>query len=198
MRIEPEHVFDCSDIIGKVFDDQNRNGYQDQGEPGLPGVRVVTIRGERITTDEYGRYHIPCAELPPNIGTNFTLKLDPRTLPTGYRVTTENPRVMRVTAGKIAKLNFGAALSKVVDIDLTATAFESGTTPKAALGTALDGLIDQIATVPYVVRLSYLHDGSAPDLARARVKLVEKMIRERWRGKGRYKLIIERTVKQVE
>ena len=198
VRIEPEHVFDCSDIIGKVFDDQNRNGYQDQGEPGLPGVRVVTIRGERITTDEYGRYHIPCAELPPNIGTNFTLKLDPRTLPTGYRVTTENPRVMRVTAGKIAKLNFGAALSKVVDIDLTATAFESGTPPNAALGTALDGLIDQIATVPYVVRLSYLHDGSAPDLARARVKLVEKMIRERWRGKGRYKLIIERTVKQVE
>jgi large repetitive protein len=75
VRIEPEHVFDCSDVIGKVFDDLNMNGYQDQGEPGLPDVRVVTIRGVRITSDEYGRYHVPCAELPADIGSNFTLKL---------------------------------------------------------------------------------------------------------------------------
>src|SRR5690606_16381458 len=29
VRIEPEHVFSCSDVIGKVFDDRNRNGYPD-------------------------------------------------------------------------------------------------------------------------------------------------------------------------
>ena len=78
------------------------------GEPGLPHVRLVTVNGTIITTDDYGRYHVPCAELPAGIGSNFTLKLDERSLPTGYRVTTENPRVVRLTAGGVTKLNFGA------------------------------------------------------------------------------------------
>ena len=31
VTILAEHVFDCGDIIGKVFDDKNRNGTQDEG-----------------------------------------------------------------------------------------------------------------------------------------------------------------------
>ncbi|SFR64384.1 beta strand repeat-containing protein [Litoreibacter janthinus] len=197
VRIEPEHVFDCSDIIGKVYDDRNQNGYQDQGEPGLPGVRLATVRGYLITTDEYGRYHVPCAELPKDIGSNFTLKLDTRTLPTGYRVTTENPRVIRVTAGKFAKLNFGAAQSNVVDIDLTARAFDAEGKPVDALGKGLDQLVRKIAVTPSVVRLSYILRDEDPKTAQARLKLVEAMIREKWRGGGRYKLNIERTVKRT-
>jgi large repetitive protein len=105
IRIQAEAVFDCSDIIGKVFDDKNSNGYQDKGELGIPGVRLATVRGELITTDKNGQYHVPCAMLPDqSIGSNFILKLDARTLPTGYRITTENPRTVRVTAGKVTKL----------------------------------------------------------------------------------------------
>ena len=33
VKREVEHVFDCGEIIGKVFDDKNRNGYQDADEP---------------------------------------------------------------------------------------------------------------------------------------------------------------------
>ena len=29
VRIDPEHIFDCSDVIGRVFHDRNGNGYQD-------------------------------------------------------------------------------------------------------------------------------------------------------------------------
>ena len=29
VRLAPEHVFDCSDVIGKVFDDRDGDGYQD-------------------------------------------------------------------------------------------------------------------------------------------------------------------------
>jgi len=124
VRREIEHVFDCGEIIGKVFDDKNRNGYQDKGEPGLPGVRVATVKGELITTDKHGRYHVPCASIPDaDIGSNFILKLDTRTLPTGYRITTENPRVVRLTRGKLTKLNFGASISRVVRIDLNSKAF---------------------------------------------------------------------------
>ncbi|EPX79422.1 beta strand repeat-containing protein [Litoreibacter arenae] len=197
VRIEPEHVFDCSDIIGKVYDDKNQNGYQDQGEPGMPGVRLATLKGHLITTDEYGRYHVPCAELPKAIGSNFILKLDTRTLPSGYRVTTENPRVIRVTAGKFAKLNFGVALSNVVDIDLTARAFTPSGQPSPALINGIDQLIAQIQVTPSVLRLSYIVRGEEPKVARARLKLVEKLIRDRWRGGGRYQLNVERTIKRA-
>lgn len=34
----PDPTFDCTDIIGKVFDDRNANGSQDEGEPGLANI----------------------------------------------------------------------------------------------------------------------------------------------------------------
>ena len=113
MTIDP--LFDCSEVIGKVYDDMNRNGYQDQGEPGIAGVRLATVKGLIITSDEHGRYHIACADVPnANIGSNFILKVDERSLPTGYRMTTENPRVERLTRGKISKINFGASIQRAV------------------------------------------------------------------------------------
>jgi hypothetical protein len=64
VRVVPDPTFDCTDVIGKVSNDVNRNGVQDDGEGGLPGVRVVTARGLQATTDAYGRYHITCAIVP--------------------------------------------------------------------------------------------------------------------------------------
>ena len=45
VRLESEPVFDCGDVIGKVYDDLNHNGYQDQDEPGLPSVRIAGVDG---------------------------------------------------------------------------------------------------------------------------------------------------------
>ncbi|WP_435417993.1 SdrD B-like domain-containing protein [Parerythrobacter aurantius] len=110
VSIVPSAVFDCSELLGKVFEDINRNGYQDEGEPGLPGARLVTVNGQLVTTDEYGRYHIACAAVPDaRIGSNFVLKLDPRSLPLGWEPTTDNPRSIRLTRGKFGELNFGVA-----------------------------------------------------------------------------------------
>jgi hypothetical protein len=83
-------------VTGKVFNDANRDGYQDQGEEGLSGVRLITARGLAATTDTYGRYHITCAITPnESRGSNFVLKLDDRTLPTGYRGSTRPVQVQR-------------------------------------------------------------------------------------------------------
>ena len=137
VEVIPEAVFDCSDIIGRVFDDLNANGYMDDGEPGLAGVRLATLNGQLITTDAQGRYHVPCAAIPDAaIGGNYLLKLDTRTLPQGYKLTTENPRDVRVTRGKVTLLNFGAAIRHDVKVDLTAKAF-------VADGTALDPTWEQ-------------------------------------------------------
>ncbi len=224
----PEAVFECADIIGRVFDDRNMNGYPDGAvaadrrqitdqtydggkgkiatapaepshEPGLPNVRLATVNGTIITTDDYGRFSVPCAELPAEIGSNFLLKLDTRSLPTGYRVTTENPRVIRVTPGIAAKLNFGAAISNVVDIDLMGAAFNgSSADPSAALIAGVEQLVRQLKDTPSVLRLSYYRGAEDQSLARARLDAVEALVRDRWQANGRYRLLIERTIQRMQ
>jgi uncharacterized repeat protein (TIGR01451 family) len=194
-----EHVFDCSDIIGKVYDDLNHNGYQDEGEPGLPDVRLSTVDGTLIRTDEHGRYHVPCGALPREIGSNFLLKLDARTLPTGYRVTTENPRVIRVTRGKFAKLNFGASISNIIDIDLTDVAFEAGSKePKDRLKKGIVNVIEQMRDTPSVIRIAYYTNNESRRLVTKRMDELEEFIRANWKRRGRYKLNIEMTVKVMQ
>ena len=179
VTILAEALFDCGDIIGKVFDDKNRNGYQDEGEPGLPAVRVASVKGLLITTDAHGRFNIPCAEIPDAaIGTNFIVKLDTRTLPTGYHLTTENPRRVRLTGGKVVKLNFGASLSRLVKLELNGKVFEQGSEalkPKWAAG--LDRLIAALAAESSVLEITYRGEGA---LAKARLRSVKREIAQRW------------------
>jgi uncharacterized repeat protein (TIGR01451 family) len=122
----PEPSFDCTPVIGRVYDDVNHNGYPDDGEPGLPAVRLMTVNGDIITTDQYGRYHIPCAIIANSErGSNFLLKTDVRSLPLGYSPTTENPRVVRATRGKFVKMNFGAAHRPKLRIDVFTADFDA-------------------------------------------------------------------------
>ncbi|TXR49312.1 hypothetical protein [Phyllobacterium endophyticum] len=186
-------VFDCGDIAGKVFDDVNNNGYADPDEPGLPGVRVATVKGLLVTTDKHGRFHVACADLPDKrIGSNFIMKLDPRTLPTGYSVTTENPRVIRLTAGKMSKLNFGASIGRVVRLDLTDGAFEDGTTAlKKEWSDSLDGLVEVLKAQPSTLRIFYLVT-IARKLAEERLAEIGEDIGKRWKvAGGTYELNIE-------
>ncbi|HJY37289.1 MAG TPA: DUF11 domain-containing protein, partial [Steroidobacteraceae bacterium] len=133
VRVVPDPTFDCTDVTGKVFDDANRNGFQDQGEMGLAGVRVVSARGLNAITDAYGRFHITCAVVPrEGRGSNFVLKLDDRTLPSGFRSSTNQVQVERATRGKALKFNFGASLHRVIGLDLADAVFEPGTTEMRA------------------------------------------------------------------
>jgi uncharacterized repeat protein (TIGR01451 family) len=173
VRISGEAVFECGDIIGKVYDDKNRNNIQEKGEPGMPGVRLVTVRGVLITTDQYGRYNVPCAELPdPDIGSNFILKLDPRTLPSGYVVVSENPRDVRLTAGKLTKLNFAVAQARVLKVELTGSAFEQGDfKPTDKLAKGIEALVDAARDEFSVIQITYVLKPNEPR------KLVEKRLK---------------------
>jgi len=227
VRILPEAVFDCGDVIGKVFDDRNGDGYQNDpgprrivsddvfagtagaavaaepwGEPGIPAVRLAGVDGTIITTDEFGRFHVPCAMLPDDRGSNFILKLDTRSLPAGYRMTTENPRVVRLTPGKMTEMNFGATLTRVVRVDLNDRAFVSGRDGRTALSPPLiEGiatLLPRIAAEPVNLRLAFhLPNAAGPDevrRARGLMGLVEDHIRREWRDIGQVKLTVEQTV----
>jgi hypothetical protein len=192
VRIEPDADFDCTDILGKVFDDKNGNGVQDEGEPGLPGVRVVTVGGDLITTDAEGRYHITCPMIAnAERGSNFILKLDTRTLPMGYRMITENPETVRLTRGKFVKLNFGAALLRVVRLDVQDAVFKGDRIAPDYLA-KVDALIETLEGQPSVLRISYIARGEDEKQVRDRIAGLKALIGRKWGEKTRRcRLIIE-------
>jgi large repetitive protein len=182
VRVVPDPTFDCTDVTGKVFDDANRNGRRTTARRGLAGVRLVTARGLAAITDQYGRYHITCAVTPDEArGSNFVLKLDDRTLPSGFRMANEQVQVKRATRGKALRFNFGASVHRVVGMDLADAAFEPGTTrdpdPVAApTGPAAGGT----AKEPAVLRLSYVADTEDAALVERRLAAVKKQINTAW------------------
>jgi large repetitive protein len=184
VRLVPDPDFDCTDVFGKVYDDTNRNGRQDAGEAGLPGIRLVTARGLAATTDEYGRYHITCAIVPNETrGSNFVLKLDDRTLPTGFRASTAPVRIERATRGKALQISFGASIHRVIGLDLADPVFEPDSVamrpqwiPRISI------LIDELQKAPATLRLSYLADIEEPGLVQRRLDAVQSEIEERWKG----------------
>jgi large repetitive protein len=181
-------------VTGKVFNDANRNGWQDDGEEGLPGVRVVTARGLAATTDQYGRYHITCAITPnESRGSNFVLKLDDRTLPSGYRMSTDQVQIKRATAGKALRVNFGASIQRVVAIDLLDAAFEPGKTEiRVQWRPRLNLLVEELRKAPAVLRLSYVADTEDAALVKRRVEAFKRQLTEAWgAANSSYVLTIE-------
>ncbi|MEO1238533.1 MAG: SdrD B-like domain-containing protein, partial [Pseudomonadota bacterium] len=229
VRILPEAVFDCSEVIGRVYEDHNGNGRQDPEaggaitnqdifngkfggkagpaispqdlvEEGVPNARLATVDGTIITTDANGLFSVPCASLPEDGGSNFILKLDERSLPAGWRVTSENPRVMRLTPGMMSEMNFGVALSRVVRIDLGPAAFAGGEMSPAltqGIATLLPQIADELATL----RLAYAVPANAGRdevrNARAAMRMVERHIRREWRDVGERRLLIEQVIQRL-
>ncbi|HEX3153186.1 MAG TPA: hypothetical protein VHV32_01115 [Candidatus Angelobacter sp.] len=194
VRVVPDQTFDCTDVFGKVFDDVNRNAFQDAGEKGLSGVRVVTAQGLAAKTDQYGRFHITCAIVPNEIrGSNFVLKLDDRTLPSGYRMSTDLMQIKHATAGKALKFDFGASIYRVVAIDLSDAAFEPGKTDiRTQWKPRVDVLLGELRKAPSVLRLSYVADTEDAGLVERRMQALKRQVTEAWDAdKDRYMLTIE-------
>jgi len=106
-------------------------------ERGLPGVRIATVEGLIMETDQFGRYHLTDIQGGAAArGRNFIMKVDPVSLPAGAEFTTENPLVRRITAGLPARFDWGVRFtsyplggegSQAVDLELGEVAFAPGT-----------------------------------------------------------------------
>lgn len=66
-------------IVGRVFEDANRNGFFDDGDKPVPGVRLYLTSGQSVITDSEGMYNFPAL----NDGSQV-VALDPVTLAPGY------------------------------------------------------------------------------------------------------------------
>ena len=199
VEVIPEATFDCSDVIGRVFDDIIGDGLMRDGNKGVAGVRLATVNGTLITTDAEGRFHIPCAAIPDSaIGSNFILKIDPRSLPLGYKITSENPRVVRLTRGKMTEINFGVARVHDVKVDLEPVAFDPNSadlTERWSLG--IDRLVEILRKRRSDLTLVYHRGGESDDLAHARVAAVAAMVTEAFAAaKGGYELNVKTSVEQ--
>ncbi len=186
VRLQPDPDFDCTDVLGKVYDDANRNGRQDAGEAGIPGVRLVSMTGLAVTTDSYGRYHITCATVPNEArGSNFVMKVDDRTLPSGFRASQKRLQIARATRGKALVMDFGASIHRVVGLEISDPVFvEEGDEIRELWRSRLVLLLDQLAVAPSVLRLSYLADLEEPSLVSDRIRAVVAEIETRWESEG--------------
>jgi uncharacterized repeat protein (TIGR01451 family) len=196
VRVVPDPTFACTDVLGKVFDDRNRDGVQDRGEKGLAGARLVTVRGLVATTDAAGRFHITCAVTPRDgRGNNFMLKLDDRSLPSGYRMTTRALQVKRATQGKALRFNFGASIHRVVSMDMADPVFEPGTAKmRAQWVPRIAILVAELRKAPAILRLSYLADVESRKLVEERLDRVKKLVEEAWTAAESDPLTIETEV----
>jgi len=115
-------------------------------EHGIPGVRLATVEGLLVETDEYGRYHL--ADINGGRwerGRNFIIKVDPTTLPENTEFTTENPRVLRITQSLMSKINFGVKLPKQEPVYKSIMEDKEIQRQETVTHThALDGIVDPV------------------------------------------------------
>src|SRR5690606_26208656 len=194
VEVVPDPIFDCGDVVGTVFNDLNRNGYQDKGEPGMPGARVASVDGMLMTTDKHGRFNVACADLPNGrVGSTYIMKLDARSLPTGYRILSENPRTIRLTAGKISALNFATSIVRVVRLGVNDSAFLPGDIELLPeWDRELAKLVQTLEAEPSVLRLAYIDNAADRGLAGKRLSQLRSKIASTWKERSnRYRLEIE-------
>jgi uncharacterized repeat protein (TIGR01451 family) len=157
LRVDLDPLFDLGTIIGKVFEDRNNNGRQDEGETGIANAMLVLDDGTIATTDEYGRYHIPAV----NPGQR-AIKIN---LPTidDLAVTDLQTQIIDVTPGLLAKANFGVNYAYE----------EASIGRKARYGVRVSGeQLNQPAQIQGNVKtLSLLVNGKMASFANSSVKL---------------------------
>jgi hypothetical protein len=154
----------------------------------------VTARGLAATTDNSGRYHITCAITPhESRGSDFVLKLDDRSLPSGFRASTRPVQVQRATRGKALRINFGASIHRVVGLDIADPVFEPGSVEMRPQWRPRIGLLlNELQKAPAVLRLSYVADVEPESLVDQRLELLKKEIMTAWETDGCcYELVVE-------
>jgi len=102
VKVALDPLFDLGTIIGKVFEDRNGNGWQDADEAGIPGAMVVLDEGTYVLSDPHGRFHFPAVAPGERL-----VKINLLGLGNGALATDGELRVVSLTPGLLAKVNFG-------------------------------------------------------------------------------------------
>ncbi len=107
VRVIPDPILDTTLLFGKVFEDSNDNGRQDEGETGIAGAKVALDDGTVATADDYGRFSIPGIHTDYGASGYRMVKLDMRSLPAGSKLTTPESVFVYLSPGGTAQADFG-------------------------------------------------------------------------------------------
>jgi uncharacterized repeat protein (TIGR01451 family) len=102
IQVTENTLFTRSALLGRVFEDKNRDGQQGADEPGLANARVVMDEGTSVTTDAQGMFHIPDLEGGPRV-----VKIDLAGLGMAASATTDASAVVNIAPGLMASVRFG-------------------------------------------------------------------------------------------
>lgn len=146
-------------------------------ERGIPGVRIASVEGLLVETDQFGRYHlVGISGGAWEHGRNFVLKVDPATLPAAATFTTDNPLLRRLTPGVPVRFDWGVHLppgtipggSESVALMVGTVLFAPGSATLAKkYGPAVDRMAEQIKGRRGEVTISATGTPEALALARA-------------------------------
>lgn len=87
VKVSPGVLMSDGFVIGKVYTDCNRNGMQDSGERGVPGIRLYMEDGSFVVTDSEGKYDFYGVKPQTHV-----LKLDRSSLPAGVELVEQGNR----------------------------------------------------------------------------------------------------------
>lgn len=113
-------------IIGRVFEDANRNQLFDTGDRPVAGVRLFLSNGQSVVTDSEGLYNIP------SVGEGATvISLDPITLPKGFKLLDSDFRADQSWTRLLrTPLGSGGMLRQNFELVRTGASGDVGSTPQ--------------------------------------------------------------------
>ncbi len=88
-------------LKGNVFFDRNRDGIQQEDEPGIPGVKL-SVGGTRLALNVNSQGAYTIQNIPIGL---YSLKIDKRSLPLGLLISEENDPRATVGDGRVTTLN---------------------------------------------------------------------------------------------
>ncbi len=183
--VEGDPVFDEGTIVGKVFNDTNKNGKQDNGEKGVPGVRLATEEGVVIFTDNNGMYHIPAVKPGRHV-----VKIDGHSLPDCTQYITEESLLVKTTPGIMNKASFAvfipdSAMPKEFGDELQVMVTQGLDTSHPVLGVNINSSIIRLGVGKLAHDAVFHFTTNYADFAKQwYLEIRDEMGREIWTGFG--------------
>ncbi len=107
VRVEDDPFFTSATVIGRVFEDTDRDGRQGRDERGVASAVVVMDEGTYVTTDRSGRFHIP--DVRPG---QRLFKIDTKSFPMPVTATTPASQIVTVSPGLLTNVKFGVVIER--------------------------------------------------------------------------------------
>ncbi len=138
-------------IIGKIFQDKNRNRIQDEGEPGIPGVVIYMEDGTRVITGTDGKFSI----FGVTAGTHV-LRVDETSLPKGAKLEALSDRFMGDEASQFVDMPSGGLFKADFAVTGDIGPIKTGANPQQAQNGAKETVAQPSAEQPVKERIKHM------------------------------------------